>query len=106
MRRRMSALPFPEADLSAEDRTYVTGCLVQKNSHEGPERKGHMRMEMRITGLHILHPLAQSRLVGWLDVLSADLGTDPQRGARGRQSAQLYVLPQPQSHFSTKIVSK
>lgn len=82
----MSALPFPEADLSAEDRTYVTGCLMQKNSHEGPERKGHMRMGMRITRLHNLHPLARSRLVSWLDVLSADLGTDPRRGPGGAGS--------------------
>ena len=75
----MSALPFPEADLSAEDKTYVTGCLVQKNSCEGPERKGHTRMGVKITGWQDLHSLHRSRLDGWMAVLSEDLRGDPWR---------------------------
>lgn len=73
----MSALPFPKADLSAEDKTYVSGCLLQKNSREGPEQRGHMRMGVKITEWQEFRPLPPSRLAEWMDVLPPKGRGDP-----------------------------
>lgn len=42
-------LPFPGAEISAKAEPFVTGCLAQKNSSEGPERRGHGRGDVKIT---------------------------------------------------------